>query len=168
MFFIKGIDGTNIVEPLKTVIMQTDLNMITQLCMVFSALCPFNVKNMPPLDLEVLECAFVQSIYSSLGATLVNEDARKMFDGFMKKQLTLINIEDTPENPANCTQMPTAKPSLYEYFFDLEQRAWIAWEWIVPAYIHDKELNFSDILVPTVDTLRTEFIISMMYKVCYN
>ena len=85
----------------------------------------------------------------------------------MKKLLTMINVEDTPENPASCSQMPTAKPTLYEYFFDFEQKAWIAWEWVVPAYIHNKEANFSDILVPTVDTLRTEWIISLMYDVSW-
>lgn len=51
---------------------------------------------------------------------------------------------------------------LYDYFLDLEKNIWIPWRALVPNYVHDREKNFSDILVPTIDTLRTTWFVNMM------
>lgn len=158
-FIHEGIDGTAQVTPLKMIVHQTDLNMTVQLCNMLDAICPHNEN-----DDEVLECIFVECVYYSLGAVLI-EESRVRFDSFFKKIYPRMSIEDSPETPANTTQFPTAKPTLFEYFFDQEKKSWTAWEWIVPDYVHDPNVKFNDILVPTVDTMRTEKILSLMNEV---
>lgn len=77
----------------------------------------------------------------------------------------MVPVEDSPEKPANGSQCPSSKPMLYDYFFDREKRAWTAWEWIVPEYIHDRTMEMSEILVPTVDTLYTSAMLGLMNNV---
>lgn len=60
--------------------------------------------------------------------------------------------------------MPVGQPTLYEYFYDEEQNLWVPWNDKVPSYVHDPEKRFSDILVPTVDTVRTMWLLDL--QVC--
>lgn len=53
-------------------------------------------------------------------------------------------------------------PTIYDYILDIKKKAWIAWKWLVPTYFHDRQKNFSDILVQTIDTLRTTWFINLM------
>lgn len=76
-----------------------------------------------------------------------------------------VNVEDKKEKPAVVGQCPSAKPTLYDYFFDINAKQWIAWEWVVPEYVHDRNAKFSEILVPTIDTMRTDRILSLMNEV---
>lgn len=163
-FVHEGIDGTQSVEPLTTIVHQTELNMLVQLCMMLDAILPHAENDKTIYDNEVIECAFVQSVYFSFGAALVDE-SRARFDEFMKKLNPLMAVADTVDKPANATQCPTAKSTLYEYFFDKAKREWMAWEWIVPAYVHNPLQKFTDILVPTDDTLRTEWLLNLMNQV---
>lgn len=77
----------------------------------------------------------------------------------------MVPVEDSSEKPASASQCPSAKPMLYDYFFDRKQRVWIAWEWIVPEYTHDRNMEMSEILVPTVDTLYTSAMLGLMNSV---
>lgn len=162
-FVVEGIDGTIQSLPLKTIVMQTDLNMVVQLCIIFESILPHTESDKIVYDDEVLECVFTQCMYFSIGSSLM-DDSRIRFDTFMKKLNPLMAVQDSPERPANNTQCPTAKSTLYEYFFDIQRKEWIAWDWIIPKYIHDSKANFSDILVPTVDTVRTEWVLNQMNK----
>ncbi|KAL7022048.1 hypothetical protein ACKWTF_012111 [Chironomus riparius] len=163
-FIIEGIDGSMQLEPLEMIVIQTDLNMVVQLCIMLDSMLPHTENDKIIYDDEVLECAFIHCMYFSLGASLM-DDSRKRFDAFMKKLNPLMAVQDTHERPANTTQCPTAKSTLYEYFFDIERKEWIAWDWIVPEYIHNSHSHFNDILVPTVDTVRTEWTLNQMNKV---
>jgi dynein heavy chain len=163
-FILEGVEGSSQVEPLKTIVFQTDLNMVVQLCILYDAILPHTKNDKIVYDDEVLECVFIQCMYFSLGASLMN-DSRERFDLFVKKLNSLMAVQDTIERPANTSQCPTAMPTLYEYFFNVQQKEWIAWQWIIPAYVHNENVKFSDILVPTVDTLRTEWILNLMNQV---
>lgn len=99
-----------------------------------------------------------------MGATIIDYDREKL-DKYIKKSMGMVPVEDTPEKPANGSQCPSAKLMLYDYFFDRQQRLWIAWEWIVPEYIHDRKKEMSEILVPTVDTLYTSAMLGLMNTV---
>lgn len=93
------------------------------------------------------------------------DSARTRFDEFVKRAAGMPLVEDTKEKPAAAYQFPTCKPTLYDYTFDKDKMVWIAWEWLVPDYTHNRELNIYDILVPTIDTLRTEWLLQLMNSV---
>jgi hypothetical protein len=41
----------------------------------------------------------------------------------------------------------------------------MAWQWAVPEYIHDHEKRFSEILVPTVETVKTTWLLKLFNEV---
>lgn len=82
--------------------------------------------------------------------------------------MTGVNVEDSIEKPASTSQIPSAKPTMYDYFLDVEKKSWIAWDWVVPEYVHDSNMNFSEILVPTIDTLKIDKILTLMNQVIRN
>ncbi|XP_076299453.1 dynein axonemal heavy chain 10-like [Lasioglossum baleicum] len=171
---IHGMLGLQSVKPLKMIIPQTGLNMVTQLCYVFDGL--LSVLSMvltksegdddAVIDLqtsrsEVLEAMYLHACYWSLGATLIAEDRRE-FDEYMKKTAGFMLVQDTREKPATVRYLPVTYKTLYDYHLDIEQGIWVPWKHLVPGYVHDREKNFSEILVPTIDTLRTTWFIQTM------
>ncbi|XP_052562272.1 dynein axonemal heavy chain 10 isoform X4 [Culex pipiens pallens] len=159
-YILEGVDGNNQEDPLKLVIPQTNLNMVTQLCYFYEAMFP-KTPITCPYEEDVIECGFIQCLYASLGAALL-EESRPRFDDFIKRNLEMINYEDSATAPAKAGQLPTLKPTLYDYFFDMEKKVWLAWEWVVPQYVHNREMTFGEILVPTVDTLQTKWTLKSM------
>lgn len=112
---------------------------------------------------EILEGLFITSIIWSLGAGLL-EDDRVVFDGYIKQ------LSGLPQNPTEGSvvgpgELPTAYSTLYEYYFDSKAEKWIAWHDIVPQYSHDRSVKFSEILVPTLDTVRTTWLLSLMVNI---
>ena len=47
----------------------------------------------------------------------------------------------------------------------MDQKLWIAWGKLVPKYVHVPEKKFNEILVPTVDTVRTTWLLNLMVKI---
>lgn len=105
-----------------------------------------------------------QCLYKSLGATLLNDDCER-FDEFVKSIMQKPTTIDTIDKPANIMECPTTKKTLYEYFFDFNRNVWIAYDWIVPQYIHDVNLKFNEIFVPTADTIRINQILNQLGNV---
>lgn len=162
-FILEGVDGSQQGNPLKLVLYQTNLNMVTQFCNVFDAVFA-PAESGEPFEDDVLNCGFVVCLYTSLGATIA-EMERPKFDAYVKKQMNMITVEDTIEKPANANQCPTSQPMLYSYFFDNKNKIWTAWEWVVPTYGHNRNMKMSEILVPTVDTLQINHILGLMTSV---
>ncbi|KAH8417458.1 hypothetical protein KR222_000260 [Zaprionus bogoriensis] len=169
-FVLEGVDGTSQGNPLKLVIMQTDLNMVTQFCNLYDALLPIygppeNKNSDEPVlrtyNTDSLECCFLQAIYGSIGACLV-EKHQVVFDEFMKRTAGFPLVQDTFESRASGGQFPHGKPTLYDYYWDIGENCWMAWEWIVKPYVHDPTVKFSEILVPTVDNTRTNRLLGLM------
>ncbi|KAH8257767.1 hypothetical protein KR038_000855 [Drosophila bunnanda] len=169
-FILEGLDGTTQGNPLKLVIMQTDLNMVTQFCNLYDALLPnfgpgdgknFDEPVPQVYNTDTLECCFLQAVYGSMGACLL-EKHQLIFDEFMKRISGFPLVQDTPENPAGGGQFPQNKPSLYDYFWDVKENVWKAWEWVVQPYTHDPAVKFSEILVPTVDNTRINRALALM------
>ncbi|KAJ8924399.1 hypothetical protein NQ315_007195, partial [Exocentrus adspersus] len=167
-YVLEGVLGTKQVPPLKTVIPQTGLNMITQMCFMIDAIYPQgNEETRDPeesADQDLLTCIFITAIYNSIGAALL-DSCRTDFDEFLKSLISMLNADDTPENKCDLRHLPTAFPSFYDYFLDIKDRTWVAWEWLVPGYIHDAEKRFSEILVPTIDTVRTTYLLQLMNQI---
>ncbi|KAL7391500.1 hypothetical protein ABVT39_010104 [Epinephelus coioides] len=145
-------------QKLKTVVPQTDLNMVTQLCLTLDALLETESSSA-----EVLECYFLEALYCSLGATLL-ENGRIKFDEFIKRLSCLTTVHDE-KALAGPGEIPGYLPTLYDFHFDGTQEKWVPWSSLVTKYIHDPEMKFADILVPTVDTTRTSWILEQMVKI---
>nr|XP_046243361.1 dynein axonemal heavy chain 10 [Scatophagus argus] len=145
-------------QKLKTIVPQTDLNMVIQLCMTLDALLESESSSA-----EVLECYFLEALYCSLGATLL-ESGRIKFDEFIKKVSCLTTVHDQ-KALAGPGEIPGYLPTLYDFHFDGTQEKWVPWSSLVPKYIHNPEMKFADILVPTVDTTRASWILEQMVKI---
>lgn len=60
---------------------------------------------------------------------------------------------------------PIKEPTLYEYYLDRKKELWIPWKMLVEPYIHVAEKKFSDILVPTEDSTRITWLLTLMNEV---
>ncbi|XP_029909103.1 dynein heavy chain 10, axonemal [Myripristis murdjan] len=145
-------------KKLKTIVPQTDLNMVTQLSLMLDALLDTECDSA-----EVLECYFLEALCCSLGATLL-DSGRTKFDEFIKKLSGLPSVHD--ENTmAGPGEIPGNLPTLYDFHFDGVQQKWVPWNSLVTKYIHNSEMKFIDILVPTVDTTRANWMLEQMVKI---
>jgi len=143
-------------DKLKLIVPQTDLNMVTQLCKMLEA-CLDSAE--APVDSEqILEAVYVECLYWSLGGTLV-EESQEQFNTIAKKLLALPGCSDSDDSFAPAGTLPTRFNLMYDYHFDISKRQWIPWKMIVPEYIHDRTKPFHEILVPTVDTTRTNWLL---------
>lgn len=112
---------------------------------------------------NVLESFFLTAVYWSLGGTLI-EDSRNRFDEVVKR------LSGLPMNPAEGAvvetgEIPVALQTLYEYYFDPETKKWVPWKDKVNEYVHDPDRKFTEILVPTMDTVRTTWLLELMLQV---
>ncbi|KAM4891097.1 dynein axonemal heavy chain 10 [Sylvia borin] len=154
---VEGIVDGKQERRLKTIVPQTDLNMIVQLTVMLKVLL------VQPENPDVLECFFLEALYCSLGASLLDA-GRIKFDENVKRIscMTIIQDENVLAKPG---ELPGQLPTLYDFHFDASQKKWVPWMQLVPEYIHDPEVKFLDILVPTVDTTRTAWLLQQMVKV---
>ncbi|XP_045502201.1 dynein axonemal heavy chain 10 [Colias croceus] len=163
-YIVFGLFGLQQQTPLKTIVPQTPLNLVVQLCYMISGLLPNREDSNEEIDRTVVECVFMISMYNSLGAAIV-DNGRMDFDNYVKKACPMMLVEDTTEKKATTKHFPMGFPTLYDYCLELNTKTWEAWEWLVPQYEHDRDMRFSAILVPTVDTLRLTWIIKIMESV---
>ncbi|XP_074916070.1 dynein axonemal heavy chain 10 [Chelonoidis abingdonii] len=155
---VEGIMDGKQGEKLKTIVPQTDLNMVMQLTMMLEA-----IVVLEPDDPDVLECYFLEALYSSLGATLL-DTGRIKFDESIKRISSLSVVQDD-NVMAKPGELPGQLPTLYDFHFDGCQKKWVPWSKLVPQYFHKLDVKFIDILVPTVDTTRTTWLLEQMVKI---
>ncbi|XP_051514176.1 dynein axonemal heavy chain 10 [Myxocyprinus asiaticus] len=155
---VDGIVDGKQTEKLKTVIPQTDLNMVMQLTVMLDSLL-----EKEDFISEELECYFLEALYCSLGACLLDK-GRQKFDDFIKK-LSSLNIVHDEKVLAGPGEIPVYLPTLYDFHFDGTQKKWVPWSSMVSKYVHNPDMKFIDILVPTVDTTRANWLLEQMVKV---
>ncbi|XP_044296574.1 dynein axonemal heavy chain 10 isoform X1 [Varanus komodoensis] len=155
---VEGIVDGRQGEKQKTIVPQTDLNMVTQLSNMLDALLEQETE-----DPDILECYFLEALYCSLGACLLDA-GRAKFDDFVKRlsSMSTINDEMVLAKPG---ELPGQLPTLYDFHFQGRTKKWVPWSRLVPEYVHSPEVKFVDILVPTVDTTRTNWLLERMVKI---
>ncbi|PVD32839.1 hypothetical protein C0Q70_08286 [Pomacea canaliculata] len=136
---VEGIQDGRQGEKMKTIIPLTNLNMVTQLTMMLNALLTRELSE--PAELEAY---FLQALYWSVGGALL-EDGRVKFDTYVK-YLASANMVQDENAMAGPGELPGFS-SLYEFFWNGEERKWIPWSKLVPKYIHNPESKFYEILL---------------------
>lgn len=130
--------------------------------MMLNALLPPSDGN-SFLGEEVTESVFISALTWSIGAGLL-DDGRTKFDSYLKR-ISGLSTNPSENSPVPAGEIPTALPTLFEYFFDVEKREWVSWMSVVPEYVHDPEMRYNEILVPTIDTVRSKWLVQLMVKI---
>ena len=100
---------------------------------------------------------FVYALTWSIGALLEGEDRRK-WDNFLREQ---------PGSDENALpQLRGEEDTVYEYFVEddapNEWKRWSAPKWNYPKVPHGQKLRFSSLLVPTMDSRRSLYVMSQV------
>eukprot|EP01041_Mallomonas_annulata_P000832 gene832-1621_t len=122
----------------------------------FSPFVPEEGKE-PPSDLAIadmvtcIEALFIFSLIWSVGCT-VNEDGRKMFEIFLRQECY-----------ASKMSWPIPKLGMvYDYLFNIETKKWTKWMDIIEKFEVDSKQSFSEIIVPTTDSVRNTFLLDTL------
>jgi dynein heavy chain len=119
---------------------QGTINLFDKLATPENSVSPVEGENYIPM----IEMTFLFALIWSVGATL-DEDSRKKFDMFLKELDGRFPTNDT----------------IYEYWLDPKAKAWASWEQKLSSNFKvDPNVPFFRIMVPTVDTVRTAFILT--------
>ncbi|KAI9101992.1 dynein heavy chain and region D6 of dynein motor-domain-containing protein [Phlyctochytrium arcticum] len=126
-----------------------EISAIRSLCEYFDALATAE-NGVDPEDTDsygrMIELWFLFSVIWALGGSLTDE-SRKRFDMFLRE------IEG---------QFPS-KDTVYEYYVDKQNKGWAAWEDKLPtAWRYNPGTPFYKIFVPTIDTVRNEFLVKAL------
>ncbi|XP_076145705.1 dynein axonemal heavy chain 2 [Alosa pseudoharengus] len=133
----------------KELVAITELNGVMSLCRLYDTLAtPQNGVN--PQDSEhygrMVELWFLFSLIWSLCAS-VDEDGRKKIDNFLRE------MDGTFPN----------KDTIYEYYVDTKTKSWTSFEdKLLKSWRYPANAPFYKIMVPTVDTVRYNFLVQAL------
>ncbi|UJR33040.1 hypothetical protein I4U23_020499 [Adineta vaga] len=101
---------------------------------------------------RLIEMWFVFCLIWSVGAS-VDDDGRKKIDIIFRE------TEGTFPN----------KDTVFEFYIDTNNRTWLHWEeQLKGEWIYDTEIPFYKMIVPTIDTVRYEYLISHLLRNKYQ
>jgi len=104
-------------------------------------------------DLEqMVEAIFIFCVVWSVGCT-TNLDGRAKFNNKLKEIMGKENKFKFP-NVGTC----------YDYKFSLEKKEWVYWTETIDAFVIDSKANYSEIIVPTFDSIRMKFVKGILLK----
>ncbi|EFJ08822.1 hypothetical protein SELMODRAFT_131043 [Selaginella moellendorffii] len=159
-YVLEGVTEEEITSPLVLTIPLTNLNMAAQLCTLLEAIL---TEDQPITAPQVLEAVFIFSLVWSIGAGVVQSTAvrdRERFDKFIK---SLALIGTSTADPLPPTQLPAE--SLYDFCFSVKDLQWRSWKLMVPEYEPPPDRVFSKILVPTIDTVRSTWLLDTFMEI---
>ncbi|VDL92009.1 unnamed protein product [Schistocephalus solidus] len=108
---------------------------------------------------EVIEAIFMHCLLWTMAGPLKLEDQYTV-DEAIKMLSGLPNLDEGEGMPSvNPGVIPSHYPHLLDYMFDLEEFKWVCWRRLVPEYVYRNDLPYPEILVPTVETVRLEWIL---------
>ncbi|KAI8999183.1 dynein heavy chain and region D6 of dynein motor-domain-containing protein [Gaertneriomyces semiglobifer] len=106
-----------------------------------------------PLDLfkRSMDSLFIFSLIWSVGAA-ADQESRPKFNAWMREKLR----ENMPLQPI------PEEGSVFDYLFDQDRGAWIHWTACTPEFHMDPKANLSEVIVPTVDTIRNTYLLHLL------
>ncbi|XP_028992315.1 dynein axonemal heavy chain 2 isoform X2 [Betta splendens] len=138
----------------KELIPITELNGVTSLCRLYDSLATssngVNISDTENLG-RMVELWFIFSLIWSICAS-VDEDGRKKIDNFLREMEGTFPVKDT----------------VYEYFVDTKNRNWTSFDDKLPkGWRYNTSAPFYNIIVPTVDTVRYNFLVQTLVLAQY-
>ena len=111
----------------------------------------------PPTDLMIadlitcIDAVFIFALVWSVGAT-TNEDGRRMYDAYLRSEMF-----------ANKFMFPFPKnDTVYDFIFLWDTKKWVPWMTIIEKFEIDNKLSFSEIIVPTADSVRNTYLMDLL------
>ncbi|MCQ2817917.1 MAG: hypothetical protein MJ252_11690 [archaeon] len=102
---------------------------------------------------ENLEGIFFFSLIWGLGVT-TNEAGRKAFNKFFR--------DFTHQNAIDKKFLVPSDKTVYDYLFDQEKSEWVLWKDNIPKLDISPTTEYTEIIVPTPDSVRNSFIIKQL------
>ncbi|KAK1936683.1 Dynein heavy chain 1 [Phytophthora citrophthora] len=100
--------------------------------------------------LRNIESFFLFSLIWSVGAT-GNDAGRDRFDVYLREEMIGNNVKKP---------FPAAG-QVYDYSFDLAKETWVLWLQTIPPFTIDSSASFSELVVPTADSVRSTFLMNL-------
>ena len=137
----------------KETIPSVDINLVQSLLSLFQSIFStengMQFKTSTEEDLTILaNLVFVFSYAWSLGGNLTIE-TQEAFDAVMREQFESL------------VPIPGAQTMFY-YYVDLQDKVFRKWVDVVPEYTYSKDTPYVQIIVPTVDTLRYNYLLERL------
>ena len=140
-------------EPVKTVDNNITQSSMRILECFFANYVESEIKKISKDDIQNLENMinqlFIFAIIWSIGTTTTLE-GRLKFNKWIREKMNQLGIEFPEEK------------LVYDYKWDVEKKEWINWRDTIPEYTVDTKQSFNEILVPTVDSIRSKFLIKFL------
>lgn len=134
------------------IVRSTNLNLVTQLCRLFAALSGHMGPNIRTEDDErnAISIIFFFSYVWSIGGTLT-EESQDAFDSFVRKQFDA--VVDCP--------IPTSG-NVFSLQIDFNTLSLVPWSTSVSAFKYSSDVPFTQMMVPTVDTVKISFLLELL------
>ncbi|CAM9191036.1 unnamed protein product [Choristocarpus tenellus] len=98
-----------------------------------------------------IEPMFIFAMVWSLLAT-VSQEGRVFMDQYLREEMYSAGASKPfPEGQL-----------VYDYSFDQEKGEWVPWMETVDPYKHDPKLTFSELIIPTVDSVRYTYLLNLL------
>ena len=98
-----------------------------------------------------IDALFMFALIWSVGAS-VDDRSRVRFDAFLRAELA-----------SNKFPWPLPKGGrVYDYLFNMENKHWIKWMDISEPYQIDAKMEFNEIVVPTMDSVRNTYLLDLL------
>jgi len=102
---------------------------------------------------DKLEPVFIFCMIWSMCCT-VNAPSRKMFDAFLRAEMTAHNVRYPLPAEGTC----------YDYKFDVKTGKWTFWKETVAPYQYDPKLSFSELIIPTKDSICYTYLLDVLVR----
>jgi dynein heavy chain, axonemal len=122
---------------------------------------------------KVIECLFIMAIVWSIGAC-VDSKGRALFNTYFRAVLNATVTEtayhqdflsknrDYVADGRKAQMLPPDERPLYDYKFDAKKGQWAPWMDAQFRFAIPKEAQFNSIVVPTLDTIRNEWLLEQL------
>jgi len=160
-------DEVKVGKRFDQIIPLTNLNMIRQLCTMLDAALlkeedegnKRKEEEKEEISESVLEALFISSVIWSIGSS-VTQNERPRFDEYLKSLADHITQDTRTTTRMPAAVLPCKEPTLFEYVFLMDDQEWCPFKEMVTPYVPPPDNAFHKIMVPTVDTVRSEWLLA--------